>query len=155
MPLIRRLLEGICALLLAGIVLVPLLQVVLREVFVSPMVGAEELTRFLLVCLVFMAYPLVVDNGENIVMTELRESLPTALRKPLKLLIVVCAILTSGFIAYATFMTVQTNLGNTTPTLKIPFWLFLGSTLLGFGGACLLHLVHGVHPPASEVGPNQ
>lgn len=155
MHLIRRLLEGVCALLLAGIVLVPLVQVILREVFISPMVGAEEFTRFLLVCLVFMAYPLVVDNGENIVMAEPRESLPVWLRRPIKMLILICVILASAFIAYATFMTVQANLGNTTPTLKIPFWLFLGSTLLGLIGACLLHVVHGIHPPASEVGPNQ
>ncbi|WP_136067537.1 TRAP transporter small permease [Modicisalibacter radicis] len=155
MHLVRRLLEGVCALLLAGIVLVPLAQVILRQVFNSPMVGAEELTRFLLVCLVFIAYPLVVDNGENIVMAELRESLPTWLRRPVKILILLCTIAASVFITYATVITIQANLGNTTPTLKIPFWLFLGSTALGFGAACLLHIAHGIKPPASEVGPNQ
>ncbi|MCK2041311.1 MULTISPECIES: TRAP transporter small permease [Chromohalobacter] len=155
MHLVRRLLEGLCALLLAGIVLVPLAQVILRQVFTSPMVGAEEFTRFLLVCLVFMAYPLVVDNGENIVMAELRESLPTWLRGPVKVVILLCTIAASAFIAYATVITMQANLGNTTPTLKIPFWLFLGSTLLGFSAACLLHIVHGNKPPAADVGPNQ
>ena len=155
MHLVRRLLEGLCALLLAGIVLVPLLQVILREVFVSPMVGAEEFTRFLLVCLVFMAYPLVVDNGENIVMAELRESLPAQLQRAVITLTLLCTVAASVFIAYATVITIQANLGNTTPTLKIPFWLFLGSTALGFSAACLLHIAHGIKPPAAEIGPNQ
>ncbi|MFN7104358.1 MAG: TRAP transporter small permease [Pseudorhizobium sp.] len=70
MGIADRILTVVVALLTAGLVLVPTTQVVMRSIFALPFIGAEELTRFLLICLVFCSYPLVVANGENIVMGE-------------------------------------------------------------------------------------
>ena len=39
---------------------------------------------------------------------------------------------------------------NATPTLGIPFWIFLGATLFGFAGAALVHLVHLRKPPQAD-----
>lgn len=52
----------------------------MRDLSGAPPVGAEEITRFPLIVLVFAAYPLVVHERENIVMTEIREALPGPLR---------------------------------------------------------------------------
>ncbi|TKA97206.1 TRAP transporter small permease [Cereibacter changlensis] len=146
----RRLLEILCVLLLAALVAVPFIQVIMRDVFGAAIVGAEELTRFLLICTVFIAYPLVIDSGENIVMGELREALPPRLRSMVGMLISVCAITTCGFLAWVTVDNISANLKNATPTLKIPFWLFMGATAFGFAGACLVHLRHLRKPPQAQ-----
>ncbi|MBR9773309.1 MAG: TRAP transporter small permease [Halomonas sp.] len=138
---LKRFWQGLCALLLVGIVVVPLSQVVMRDIFLSPLVGAEELTRFLLVCLVFASYPLVVGHGENIGMSELRDMLTGRPRRLLDTTIFVASAVASGVVAFATITTIADNLNNATPTLKIPFWIFLGSTAIGFAVAALQHVI--------------
>ncbi|NIA69903.1 TRAP transporter small permease [Pelagibius litoralis] len=141
MMVIRKAVEALSVVLLGALVAVPFIQVVMRDAFGAPIVGAEELTRFLLICLVFVALPLVVAAGENIVMGEFREALPDKPRRVLKLAIAILGILASAFVAYATWVTILANLNNSTPTLKIPFWLFLGATLFGFCGVVIVGLL--------------
>jgi len=150
MSLVRTVLSGFCALVLIALVAVPFAQVVLRDVFGAPIVGAEEFTRFLLIILVFTAFPIVVMQHENIVMAEFREALPPRLRRALAFLITLSAALAAGFVAYVAWVTIFKNLNNATPTLKIPFWLFLGSTFLGFALAALVHMLDARHPPREE-----
>ena len=145
-----RILTAIVAVLVAGLVLVPTAQVVMRNVFILPFIGAEELTRFLLICLVFCAYPLVVQNGENIVMGEIKAALPARLRAIVNVSISLSAIAITGFLAWVTATNISKNLANATPTLSIPFWLFLGATLFGFAGAVLVHLIHLRRPPQAD-----
>lgn len=139
--MLSRLWWAVCAVLLAGIVLLPLAQVLLRDLFNSPLVGAEEFTRFLLVCLVFASYPLVIAHGDNIRMDELHHALRGRWRRCLDVVMAVGTASASGFVSWATLMTIFSNLNNTTPTLKIPFWIFLASTLIGFACACVVHLL--------------
>lgn len=139
--MLNRLWQALCAVLLAGIVLLPLAQVILRDLFQAPLVGAEEFTRFLLVCLVFASYPLVITHGDNIRMDELHHALRGRWRRCLDIAMVLGAAGASGFVAWATLVTISANLNNATPTLKIPFWIFLASTLIGFASACVLHLL--------------
>lgn len=139
--------ELLSVFLLGALVFVPFAQVVMRDTFNAPIIGAEEFTRFLLICVVFVAYPLVVESGENIVMGELRESMPQPVRTALNFTISVAAVIITGFIAFVVLTTIGDNLNNATPTLKIPFWLFLGSTLFGFAAAALVHAVHLRKPP--------
>jgi TRAP-type C4-dicarboxylate transport system permease small subunit len=150
MSIANKLLAGFCVLVLAALVAVPFVQVVLRDLFGAPIVGAEEFTRFLLIVLVFSAFPVVVMQHENIVMAEFREALPPRLREALAFVITLSAALAAGFIAYVAWITIFKNLNNATPTLKIPFWLFLGSTFLGFALAALVHLLDTRHPPREE-----
>ncbi len=62
----------------------------------------------------------------------------------------VSAIAVTGFIAYVTATNISKNLTNATPTLGIPFWIFLGATLFGFAGAALVHLLHLRKPPQAD-----
>ena len=80
MHIAERILTAFVVIIMAGLVLVPTAQVIMRGVFVLPFIGAEEFTRFLLICLIFCAYPLVVQNGENIVMGEFKAAMPARLR---------------------------------------------------------------------------
>jgi TRAP-type C4-dicarboxylate transport system permease small subunit len=73
--------------MIAVMILLPALQVVLREVLGIPFVGAEELTRFMLICLVFVTFPYVVVSGANIRMEELSQYAPGAVRHVLHILI--------------------------------------------------------------------
>lgn len=147
MKLARRIVEIASVFLLGALVFVPFAQIIMRSVFGAPIVGAEEFTRFLLICVVFISFPLVVEAGENIVMGDLRKAMPDLPRKFLNVLTSLCAIFIAGLVAYAVLGTIGKNLNNATPTLKIPFWLFLGSTLFGFAAAAVVHLVHLRKPP--------
>ncbi len=147
MKIARRLVETVCLLLLGALVLVPFAQVLLRDLFNAPIIGAEEFTRFLLICVVFVSYPLVVASGENIVMGDVRNALTAPIRRVLNLFTSLAAVAISGLIAFAVFTTIGDNLNNATPTLKIPFWLFLGATAFGFFFAAIIHLVHLRKPP--------
>jgi TRAP-type C4-dicarboxylate transport system permease small subunit len=137
----RKGLELVCVLLLGTLVAVPFIQILAREIFGAAIVGAEELTRFLLICTVFVAYPLVVSKNENIVMAELREALPPKLRRAVWFLIVVAGIATCGFLGWVAIQNIMGNMRGATPTLKIPFWIFMGATAFGFAGACIVHVL--------------
>lgn len=150
MRLPERLLTGVVVAVMAGLVLVPMAQVVMRGVFTLPFVGAEELTRFLLICLVFLAYPLVVGHGENIVMGEFKAMLPTRLRRMVDLAISLSGVGITLFIAWVTATNISANLSNATPTLGIPFWIFLGATLFGFAAAGIVHIIHLRRPPQAD-----
>ena len=145
-----RVLSAVTVLILAGIVLVPIAQIVMRGVFGLPFIGAEELTRFLLICLIFVGYPLVVETGENIVMGEIKSSLPKRLKSVVNLAISVSAVAVTLFFAYVTWANISKNLNNATPTLGIPFWIFLAATLFGFAGAAVVHLIHLRNPPQAD-----
>jgi TRAP-type C4-dicarboxylate transport system permease small subunit len=126
--------------LLLALVAVPFGQVVSRNLLGLPFVGSEELSRFLLIGVVFVGYPLVVADDGNIVMAELRRALPGRVDRTLGRLIHLAAALCAGLIAYATIVTSLRNLGNATPTLGIPFWIFLSAAGVAFAGASLAHL---------------
>ncbi|MFX4227895.1 MAG: TRAP transporter small permease [Porticoccaceae bacterium] len=104
--MIKRSLEALCAVLLGGMIAVPLAQIIMRYVFNSPIIGAEEFTRFLLICTVFVSYPLVVQDGENIVMDELHEVLPGKLRRMLGLIISATAAATCVFLAVVVILNI-------------------------------------------------
>ena len=146
----ERLLTIFVVIIMAGLVLVPTAQVIMRGVFVLPFIGAEELTRFLLICLIFCAYPLVVENGENIVMGEFKAAMPAKLRGIVNWAISLSAIGVTGFLAYVTATNITRNLTNATPTLGIPFWIFLGATFFGFAAATIVHLLHLRKPPQAD-----
>lgn len=150
MRIAERMLTAFVVVVMAGLVLVPTVQVIMRGVFVLPFIGAEEFTRFLLICLIFCAYPLVVENGENIVMGELKAALPARLRGFVNVAISLSGIVVTGFIGYVTATNISKNLANATPTLGIPFWIFLGATLFGFAGAAIVHLLHLRKPPQAD-----
>ena len=150
MRIAERILTAFVVIIMAGLVLVPTAQVIMRGVFVLPFIGAEEFTRFLLICLIFCAYPLVIEHGENIVMGEFKAAMPKRLRGVVNWTISLTAIGVTGFLAYVTATNISKNLTNATPTLGIPFWIFLGATLFGFAGAAVVHLLHLRKPPQAD-----
>ncbi|WP_158625900.1 TRAP transporter small permease [Arsenicitalea aurantiaca] len=117
---------------LVALVSLPFIQVVAREIFSRPIMGAEELTRFMLICSVFLALPYVVSSGATVRMEELVAMLPERVLRLLKVLASATAIATFSVMAIASFIAIRGNLGNSTPTLGIPYWIFLGAAFASF-----------------------
>ena len=60
---LRRLVRWLCLALLAALIVTPLAQITMRGVFNVPMAGAEELARYFLICLTFLAGSYVTARG--------------------------------------------------------------------------------------------
>jgi TRAP-type C4-dicarboxylate transport system permease small subunit len=123
--------------IIAVMILLPAVQVVLREVVGMPFVGAEELTRFMLICLVFVTFPYVIASGANIRMEELSQYLPHALQRVLTIVIAATGAIALAVAAASVAVATARNLNNATPTLGIPYWVFFSAAFLGFLAAAL------------------
>ena len=117
--------------LLALLIVTPLAQIVMRGVFNVPMAGAEELARYFLICLTFIAASYVTREGGQIRMEELQGVFPPRPRWILQLLIELAGIALYGTLFVAGVVTIGNNLNNQTATLEMPFWLFMGPLVVG------------------------
>ena len=52
-----RAVRRVSLILLAALIVTPLLQITMRGIFNVPLAGAEELARYFLICLTFLAAP--------------------------------------------------------------------------------------------------
>jgi len=117
--------------LLALLIVTPLAQVFVRGVFNAPMASAEELARYFLICLTFLASSYVTLEGGQIRMEEFQGALPARLRWYLQMTIEASGVAMFGMIFLAAAITIADNLENQTPTLEMPFWLFMAPLLVG------------------------
>ena len=129
---VRRALRWTSLAVIAVMIALPALQVVLREVLNLPFVGAEELTRFMLICVVFVTLPYVVASGANIRLEEGLHLLPRPLQRLINVMITATGALTFGVTAAAIGVATLRNLQNATPTLGIPYWVFFSAAFVGF-----------------------
>jgi TRAP-type C4-dicarboxylate transport system permease small subunit len=118
-------------LLLAALIVTPLAQITMRGVFNVPLAGAEELAKYFLICLTFLAAAWVTHEGGQIRMEEFQFLLPPRPRWILQLVIEVSGIAVFGVVFVACVVTVTRNLNSVTPILEIPFWLFFAPLVLG------------------------
>ena len=128
---IRMLLRWASLALIAVMILLPAIQVVLREVLDTPFIGAEELTRFMLICVVFVTFPYVVASGANIRLEELAHLFPKGLRRGIQVVIAASGTIVFGIAAASVAIATLRNLSNATPTLGIPYWIFFSAGFLG------------------------
>ena len=117
--------------LLAALVVTPLAQITMRGVFNVPLAGAEELAKYFLICLTFLAASYVTREGGQIRMEEFQFLLPPKPRWILQLAIEISGVAVFGILFVASVVTVWRNLNSVTPVLEIPFWLFFAPLMLG------------------------
>lgn len=144
---VRKLFRRLGLALLAVMIALPMLQVILREVTRFSFIGAGELTRFMLICVVFITLPYVVSSGASIRMEEFAAALPGRLRRILTILITTTALVAFGFAAYSVALATLRNLNNATPTLGMPYWIFFSAAFLGlvFAAAeCAIQFIKAV-----------
>ncbi len=141
---IRWTLRRLAIALLAVLVTMPAVQVVLREVLRMPFIGAEELSRFMLICVVFVTLPTVIASGANVRMEEVLGAMPRRLQWGLRVLIAATGVAAFGAAAVSVLIATLRNLNNATPTLDIPYYVFFSAALLGLALSaleCALQLV--------------
>ena len=142
---LRAVLLWVSFALLALLIATPLAQIVMRSVFNVPMSGAEELTRYFLICVVFLAAPHVTHAGGQICMEEFQALIPPRPRWWLQLAIELAGIAFFGGMAVAAVVTIGNNLRNQTATLEMPFWLFMAPLAVGMALMCLETFVRLLH----------
>lgn len=131
LALIRKAVRVICLLLLAALIVTPLLQIVMRGIFNVPMSGAEELARYFLICMSFIAASYVTREGGQIRMEEFQVLIPPMPRWLLQMVIELSAAVIFAVFFVASVVTILNNLRNQTATLEMPFWLFMGPLAIG------------------------
>jgi TRAP-type C4-dicarboxylate transport system permease small subunit len=117
--------------LLAALIVTPLAQIAMRGIFNVPMAGAEELARYFLITLTFVAASYVTYDGGQIRMEEFQGMVPPKPRWLLQLGIELCGIAMFGVVCAAGIITTANNLNNQTATLEMPFWLFMAPLVVG------------------------
>lgn len=128
---IRRAVRGLSLLLLAALIVTPLAQITMRGVFNVPLAGAEELAKYFLICLTFIAAPYVTREGGQIRMEELQARLPRRPRWVLQMLIEISGVAVFGVLFVASAVTVSRNMNSVTPVLEMPFWMFFAPLVIG------------------------
>ena len=131
LSLSRKAVRFICLVLLAALIVTPLLQIVMRGIFNVPMSGAEELARYFLICLSFIGASYVTLEGGQIKMEEFQVLIPPAPRWLLQMGIELCGVVVFAIFFVASVVTIANNLRNQTPTLEMPFWLFMAPLAVG------------------------
>jgi TRAP-type C4-dicarboxylate transport system permease small subunit len=131
MKWVRKAVRGVSLLLLAAVVITPLAQITMRGVFNVPMAGAEEMTRYFLICLTFLAAAYVTEQGGQIRMEEFQFLVPPKPRWVLQLLIELSGVVVFGILFAASVVTISRNLSNQTPIMEMPFWLFMAPLAIG------------------------
>jgi TRAP-type C4-dicarboxylate transport system permease small subunit len=129
--LIRTTVRWISLALLAALVITPLAQITMRGIFNVPMAGAEELARYFLICLSFIAASYVTEQGGQIRMEEFQGLIPPKPRWVLQLLIEVSGAVFFAVLFAAAVVTIRNNLQNQTAVMELPFWLFMGPLAIG------------------------
>jgi len=127
----RALVRWVSLALLALLVITPLAQIVMRGIFNVPMAGAEELARYFLIAMTFLAASYVTEQGGQIRMEEFQGLVPPRPRWYLQLGIEVAGVAMFAVLLVAGVATILNNLSNQTATLEMPFWLFMGPLALG------------------------
>jgi TRAP-type C4-dicarboxylate transport system permease small subunit len=95
------------------------------------MAGAEELARYFLICLTFLAAAYVTEQGGQIRMEEFQGSIPPRPRWYLQLLIELSGAVLFAVFLVAALVTIRNNLQNQTAVMELPFWLFMGPLAVG------------------------
>jgi TRAP-type C4-dicarboxylate transport system permease small subunit len=129
---VRRVMRLAGLALITVMIALPALQVFMREVIGLSFIGAEELTRFALICLVFITFPYVIASGANVRLEELILFFPKPLRRAIHVVITASATIVLGVGAASIAIATLRNLNNATPTLGIPYWVFFSAAFLGF-----------------------
>src|SRR5258708_957967 len=127
----RAVVRWISLALLAALIITPLAQILMRGVFNIPMAGAEELARYFLITMTFLGASYVTEQGGQIRMEEFQGLLPPHPRWFLQLAIEACGIAMFGVLFVASVITIARNWQSETPTLQMPFWLFMAPLARG------------------------
>jgi TRAP-type C4-dicarboxylate transport system permease small subunit len=122
----------ISAILLAAIMLITIAQILMRSIFDIPLVGIEELSRFLFISFIFLGLSYYNRIDGHIKLEGLQKNFPLKIKRIIGIIIHVSSAVVFGIITFSAVYTSLTNYNSSTQTLAIPFWLFFLPTIVGF-----------------------
>ncbi len=118
--------------ILFAIILITIVQISLRTIFNIPLVGVEELLRYLFISFVFFGLSYYNRIDGHIKLEGLQKGFPLKVKRVIGIIIHVLSVLVFATITFSAVYTSLTNYKSTTPTLAIPFWLFFLPIMVGF-----------------------
>jgi TRAP-type C4-dicarboxylate transport system permease small subunit len=130
---LRFTLQIVTAFILLLLVVTPVTQIILR--FLSaPFIGAEEMSRYLLIALIFLGSPLAVWMGGHIAMDQFQGFFPKQLTLWLRFVITTSCVFVFGYMTVSGISLITKMHANTSPALVVPFWVVMTPVAVG----CLL-----------------
>lgn len=149
--------ESISALLLGAIVVINVLQVVFRYVIGAPLGWTEEVMRYSVVWLTFLASTAALYRGEHMVIDVLGSVLPHRVQRPVYLVALLCIAAFCWILVGEGFPLALRNAAQSSPSARIPMILpyisvAVGGVLMLMQILCLLVLTatgRAEPPPAS------
>jgi TRAP-type C4-dicarboxylate transport system permease small subunit len=133
------------AMLIGGTIILTVVltvNIIAREFF-SAIYFIDELTQFTVIWTVFGGISYAVRKVRHIRMGAIFDFLPFKVRKVLMFIIIggsAIVMLALGYLAIIYVIKVG-RLGQTTPALRIPYWIFIGIAPLGFLAAGLQYVL--------------
>jgi len=103
--------------------------------------GAEEMTMYLVACLVITPLGFTEKENGHIIMEELQVLFPAVIKKIIRFIVNVATTLVYILITISVFNVIIHNMHNMTPMLKMPFWLFFLPSAIGFGWLSIIRIV--------------
>lgn len=128
---IRLILQISTFFILFLLVATPVTQIFMRSIS-APFIGAEEMTRYLLIALIFLGSPLAVQSGGHIVMDQFQTYFPKQFNIWLHITIAASAVLVFGYLAVSGTSLISKMYANTSPALVLPFWVIMTPVAVGF-----------------------
>ncbi|WP_136796062.1 TRAP transporter small permease [Desulfosediminicola ganghwensis] len=130
--------ELVLCLLLSSMILLACLQILLRSVFSSGLVWADPLLRYLVLWSGLLGAVLATSRGEHIAIDLAEHIVPLKLQPLVKVLCNLFCAVTSGFLTWAAFLFIQSEIEYGSPSLfGLPSWYLNVIFPLAFGLICL------------------
>ncbi len=130
---IRFILQILTSFILLLLVVTPVTQIILR-LLSAPFIGAEEMSRYLLIALIFLGSPLAVWMGGHIAMDQFQGFFPKQLTLWLRFAITTSCVFVFGYMTVSGISLIGKMHANTSPALVVPFWVVMTPVAAG----CLL-----------------
>ncbi|MBN2060792.1 MAG: TRAP transporter small permease [Deltaproteobacteria bacterium] len=136
------LLQGIGLSLLLLMMLLTVSDVILRYLFNRPIVGAFELTEFMMVIFVVFAFVTCAIQKGHVAIDLIMSKMPSKIQSIFGCITTVLSILILSLITWQGFlyMMIQLDTNVLSPSLLIPRYPFVGFVVLGFGFLVIVYI---------------
>ena len=144
--ILSRLTEGLSGLLLGAIVVINVLQVVFRYLVGAPVGWTEEVMRYSVVWLTFLAATAALHRGEHMVIDVLGPVLPYRLQRLVYVVVLLCIGIFCWVLVSEGLPLAIRNAAQTSPSARIPMIVpyvsvAVGGLLILIQVVCLLVLI--------------
>jgi len=130
---------------LAGLWGTIMLQVILRSIFNAPLMGADEMTPYLVIWVILAPLAYTERTIGHIIMEEFQVILPSIIKKIIRFLVSVSTTGIYVLVSFSVIYVIKNNLYNTTATLRMPFYIFFIPSAIGFFGISILRITSHIY----------